>query len=216
MTHDDEHERPATGRPATDRPAAEPAIAHAIGQEGAQDIGPWRRRSRTRPYANPWIELFHDEVDRPDGSPGIYGVVHFLSAAVGVVATDEAGRLLLVGQHRYALDEYSWEIPEGGVGAGEALEAGARRELREETGYEADRWRHLCRITVSNSVTDERGAIFVASGLRAGAATPDGTEDLALRWATLDEVMAEIDAGEIHDLITIAGVCRYALEIRGG
>ena len=169
------------------------------------------------------ILLFHadgsfyveHDVLRPSGSPGIYGVVHFLSAAVGVVATDDAGRLLLVGQHRYALDEYSWEIPEGGVGAGEALEAGARRELREETGYEADRWRHLCRITVSNSVTDERGAIFVASGLHAGVATPDMTEDLALRWATLDDVLAEIDAGEIHDLITIAGVCRYALEVRG-
>jgi 8-oxo-dGTP pyrophosphatase MutT (NUDIX family) len=204
VTHDDD-----------DRPAADPAPAPALNPGAAQDVGPWRRRSRSRPYSNPWIELFHDEVDRPDGSPGIYGVVHFLSAAVGVVATDDAGRLLLVGQHRYALDEYSWEIPEGGVGAGEALEAGARRELREETGYEADRWRHLCRITVSNSVTDERGAIFVASGLHAGVATPDMTEDLALRWATLDDVLAEIDAGEIHDLITIAGVCRYALEVRG-
>ena len=203
VTHDD------------DRPAADPATAPALNPEAAQDVGPWRRRSRSLPYSNPWIELFHDEVDRPDGSPGIYGVVHFLSAAVGVVATDDAGRLLLVGQHRYALDEYSWEIPEGGVGTGEALEAGARRELREETGYEADRWRHLCRITVSNSVTDERGAIFVASGLHAGVATPDMTEDLALRWATLDDVLAEIDAGEIHDLITIAGVCRYALEVRG-
>ena len=202
VTHDDE------------RPAAE--IEPGPGTGGANlDIGPWRRRSRARSYANPWIEVFHDEVDRPDGSPGIYGVVHFLSAAVGVVATDDVGRLLLVGQHRYALDEYSWEIPEGGVGADEPLEEGARRELREETGYEADRWRHLCRITVSNSVTDERGAIFVATGLHAGAATPDGTEDLAIRWATLDEVIAEIDAGQIHDLITIAGVCRYALEVRG-
>jgi len=198
-----------------EQPAAEIEPGTRTGGGAPQEIGPWRRRSRARPYSNPWIELFHDEVDRPDGTPGIYGVVHFRSAAVGVVATDDAGRLLLVGQHRYTLDEYSWEIPEGGVGAGEALEAGARRELREETGYEADRWRHLCRITVSNSVTDERGAIFVASGLRTGVATPDATEDLALRWATLDEVLAEIDAGEIHDLITIAGVCRYALEVRG-
>ena len=139
-------------------PCAEPEV-----------VGPWRRRSRVTTYANPWIEVFHDEVDRPDGSPGIYGVVHFRTAAVGVVAVDDDGRLLLVGQHRYALDEYSWEIPEGGVGEDEPLVDGARRELREETGFDATDWRQLCRMTVSNSVTDERGAIFVATGLRPGS-----------------------------------------------
>ena len=177
-------------------------------------VGPWRRRTRTSAYRNPWIEVFHDEVDRPDGSPGIYGVVHFRSAAVGVVAVADDGRILLVGQHRYALDEYSWEIPEGGVGEGEAMLDGARRELREETGYEAAEWRQLCRITVSNSVTDERGALFLATGLRAGHAEPEVTEDLALRWATLEEVLAEIAAGAIHDLITIAAVNAHAVEVR--
>jgi 8-oxo-dGTP pyrophosphatase MutT (NUDIX family) len=175
-------------------------------------VGPWRRRSRTVAYQNSWIEVLHDEVDRPDGSAGIYGVVHFRNAAVGVVAVGTDGRLLLVGQHRYALDEYSWEIPEGGVAAGESLEAGARRELREETGYAAETWRQLCRLSISNSVTDERGALFLATGLRQGMATPDPTEALAVRWATLDEVLAEIDAGEIHDLLTIAGVSRYAVD----
>ncbi len=160
--------------------------------------------------------MFHDEVDRPDGSPGIYGVVHFLNAAVGVVAVDDAGRLLLVGQHRYALDEYSWEIPEGGVAPDEPLEAGARRELREETGYEADAWRQLCRLSLSNSVTDERGALFLASGLRPGDASPDPTEELSVRWATLEEALAEIASGAIHDLLTIAGVSLYAAEARRG
>jgi 8-oxo-dGTP pyrophosphatase MutT (NUDIX family) len=173
-------------------------------------VGPWRRRSRDVAYANPWIEVFHDEVDRPDGSPGIYGVVHFRSAAVGVVAVADDGQLLLVGQHRYTLDEYSWEIPEGGVPEGESALDGARRELREETGFEAMEWRQLCRMTVSNSVTDERGVIFVATGLQPGVATPDATEQLAVRWASLDEVLGEIAAGEIHDLITIAGVGAYA------
>lgn len=175
--------------------------------------GPWRRRTREVRYANPWIEVWHDEVDRPDGGPGIYGVVHFQSRAVGAVAVGDDGRLLLVGQHRYTLDEYSWEIPEGGVGPGESLLDGARRELREETGYEAATWRQLCRMSVSNSVTDETGALFLATGLRAGVPTPDATEDLALRWATLDEVLAEIDAGAIHDVMTIAAVCRYALDL---
>jgi 8-oxo-dGTP pyrophosphatase MutT (NUDIX family) len=180
-----------------------------------QVVGPWHRRSREVSYANPWIEVYHDEVDRPDGSAGIYGVVHFANAAVGVVAVDDDGRLLLVGQHRYPLDEYSWEIPEGGVAPDEPLEAGARRELREETGYEAARWRRLCRLSLSNSVTDERGALFLAEGLRAaGPAEPDPTEDLELRWATLDEVLAGIAGGTIHDLLTIAGVGLYAAGLR--
>lgn len=176
-------------------------------------IGPWRRRSRRSAYTNDWIEVLHDEVDRPDGSPGIYGVVHFRNRAAGVVAVGDDGRILLVGQHRYALDEYSWEIPEGGVGADEPLVDGARRELREETGYDATTWSRLARLTVSNSVTDERGELFLATGLIAGAAAPEPSEDLALRWATVDEVVAEIDAGEIHDAMTIAAVCRYALAI---
>lgn len=180
------------------------------------DIGPWRRRNRRLAYSNPWLEVYHDDVDRPDGSLGIYGVVHFRTQAVGVVAVADDRRLLLVGQHRYTLDEYSWEIPEGGVEHDEPLVEGAKRELREETGYDAAEWRQLCRMTVSNSVTDERGAIFLATGLRAGEATPEATEDLVVRWATLDEVLAEIESGSIHDIITIAGVSRYALELAKG
>ena len=176
-------------------------------------VGPWRRRTRTTAYANPWIEVRHDEVDRPDGSPGIYGVVHFRNLAVGVVAVGDDGRILLVGQHRYALDTYSWEIPEGGVPVGEPALDGARRELAEETGVEAEVWRELCRFSLSNSVTDEWGVVYVATGLRQGIATPEPTEELAVRWATPDEVIAEIDAGEIHDIMTIAAVLRYALEL---
>src|SRR5260221_390220 len=95
--------------------------------------GPWLRRSRRIAYENPWITIWHDEVSRPDGSPGIYGLVHFVNLAVGVVVLDEDDRVLLVGQHRYALGEHSWEIPEGGVPAGETPIDGMRRELREET-----------------------------------------------------------------------------------
>lgn len=205
---------PSRQRPAPEEDAA-PAAAPLPAPLPAR-VGPWSRRSRAAVYANPWIEVFHDEVDRPDGTPGIYGVVHFRSLAVGVVAVDGHGRLLLVGQHRYTLDEYSWEIPEGGVDPGESALEGARRELREETGFEADEWRQLCRLSVSNSVTDERGAIFVATGLRPGPAAPEPTEALAVRWATLDEVEREIDAGEIHDVITIAGIGRYARDLRAG
>src|SRR6476469_144500 len=102
--------------------------------EAANRIGPWTRRSRTIAYDNPWITIWHDEVARPDGSPGIYGVVHFANRAVGAVVLDGEDRVLLVGQHRYTLDAYSWEIPEGGVPPGETFEDGARRKPRAETG----------------------------------------------------------------------------------
>jgi 8-oxo-dGTP pyrophosphatase MutT (NUDIX family) len=176
-------------------------------------VGPWRRRTRRVAYENPWIRIDHDEVDRPDGSSGIYGVVHFENVAIGVVAVGGDGRLLLVGQHRYPLDRYSWEIPEGGAPLDESPEIGARRELAEETGYEAGTLRELFQFSLSNSVSDELGVIYLATDLREGIASPEPTEDLAIRWATLEQVVAEIDAGDIHDLMTIAGVTRYALEV---
>ena len=185
-------------------------------QPPAVDVGPWRRRTRSVAYANAWIELRHDEVDRPDGSPGIYGVVHYRNVAVGVVAVGDDGRILLVGQHRYTLDAYSWELPEGGAPLDEDPLEGAKRELAEETGYEAADWRELARFSLSNSVTDERGVLYLATGLRAGTASPEPSEDLAIRWATLAEVIDEIDRGEIHDILTIAGVTRYALQLREG
>jgi ADP-ribose pyrophosphatase len=177
-------------------------------------VGPWTRRSRDTVYENPWIQVHHDEVTRPDGSPGIYGVVHFRSRAVGVVALDGDGRVLLVGQHRYTLDRYSWEIPEGGSPSGEDPVDGARRELAEETGYVAASWRELIRFTLSNSVTDEEGILFVASELEAGTATPDPTEELRLRWIGFHEALAMVATGEIHDVITQVGL--LALAARGG
>jgi 8-oxo-dGTP pyrophosphatase MutT (NUDIX family) len=177
-------------------------------------VGPWRRRTRRIGYENPWITIWHDEVDRPDGSPGIYGTVHFANVAVGVVVLDDDDRVLLVGQHRYTMDRYSWEIPEGGVPPTETEEAGARRELLEETGVTADRWRELVRFELSNSVTDETGVVFAARAVSHGTATPDPTEDLATRWVTFDDALAMIDGGEITDAMTILGLHRLALERR--
>jgi 8-oxo-dGTP pyrophosphatase MutT (NUDIX family) len=177
-------------------------------------VGPWRRRTRRIAYENPWITIWHDEVDRPDGSPGIYGTVHFANVAVGVVVLDDDDRVLLVGQHRYALDHYSWELPEGGVPAVENPLDGARRELLEETGVTADEWRELVRFHLSNSVTDESGVVFAARAVSHGTAMPDPTEDLATRWVPFDDALAMIERGEIADAITILGLHRLALERR--
>src|SRR5215212_1128441 len=178
-------------------------------------VGPWRRRRRREGYVNPWMTIWHDEVDRPDGSEGIYGIVHFSNRAVGVVVLDQADRVLLVGQHRYALDAYSWEIPEGGVPEDEDLLDGVIRELREETGVEADGWRALCRVHVSNSITDESGVVFAARARQHGTATPDATEELAIRWVPFDAAMTMISMAEITDAMTIIGLQAVALERAG-
>ena len=166
------------------------------------ESNPWIRRSRATVYENPWIEVLHDEVTRPNGEPGIYGVVHFRSRAVGVVALDADDRVLLVGQYRYTLDRYSWEIPEGGNPLDEDPLDGARRELAEETGYEARSWRELTRFTLSNSVTDEEGVMFVATDLTEGQASPDPTEALQVRWVAFADALDMVASGEIHDVMT--------------
>jgi 8-oxo-dGTP pyrophosphatase MutT (NUDIX family) len=163
-------------------------------------------------YRNPWITVHHDEVTRPDGLHGIYGVVHYANVAVGVVAIDADDRVALVGQHRYAFDTLSWEIPEGGSPHGEDPLVGAQRELLEETGLSAGRWREIGRYQLSNSVTDEVAVVYLATDLAQGEARPDGTEDLEVRWLPFDEVMAMVDSGEIGDALSVLPLQAIALE----
>lgn len=177
--------------------------------------GRFTRRSRRVAYENPWITVWHDEVSRPDGTPGIYGVVHFANLAAGVVAIDADDRVALVGQHRYTFDEPSWEIPEGGVPATETPLEGIARELREETGLEAAVWRELCRVDLSNSVTDERAILFVATELREGTAAPEPTESIELRWVPFDEALAMTFDGRITDVMSVVAIQRLALERAG-
>jgi ADP-ribose pyrophosphatase len=175
-------------------------------------VGPWRRLKREVAYENAWITVWHDEVSRPDGSPGIYGVVHFANLAAGVVVLDDRDRVLLVSQHRYTLDAPSWEIPEGGVGPTESPLDGIRRELREETGVEAADWREIARLHLSNSVSDEAAILFVATGLTHGAAEPEATEEIESRWLPFDEALAMALDGRITDAMSVVGLQRVALE----
>ena len=176
--------------------------------------GPWQRLDRRVAYENPWLTVWHDEVIRPDGAPGIYGVVHFANRAIGILAIDERDRVLLVGQHRYPLDAYSWEIPEGGGGPDESALDAAKRELAEETGYRAGTWRVLGRAALSNSVTDELAVFFVATDLQAGQASPEGTEELQSRWVPFSEALAMTLDGRISDALSMLAIQREALDRR--
>lgn len=176
---------------------------------------PWRRVSRRVGYENPWVTVWHDEVTRPDGGPGIYGVVHFNSLAVGVVPIDDNDEVTLVGQYRYVLDQWSWEIPEGGVPFAEDPLDGARRELREETGIEAADWREVGRFHLSNSVSDEAAVAFLATGLTQGVAAPDETEALEVRRVPFSEALAMTVDGRITDALSVLGLQAVALERAG-
>jgi 8-oxo-dGTP pyrophosphatase MutT (NUDIX family) len=179
---------------------------------GAASVGPWTRHGRRVAYENPWITVYHDDVTRPDGEAGIYGVVHFANVAVGVVAIDEQDRVAMVGQHRYPFDAISWEIPEGGSPLAEDSLEGARRELLEETGLTARTWREIGRYQLSNSVSDEAAVVYLATDLAHGTATPEGSEQLELRWLPFDEVMAMIGSGQIEDALTVLPLQALALE----
>lgn len=145
---------------------------------------------------------------RPDGQPGIYGVVHFRSIAVGIVPLTDDGQTILVGQYRYPLDVYSWEIPEGGGELGVDPLVSAKRELREETGLMAERWTYLGEAHLSNSATDEAGCIFLAEGLTEGVAEPEGTEELRSRRLPLARAVEMALTGEISDALAVVGLLR--------
>ena len=171
-----------------------------------EEQSPWRTTASREVYRNPWISVREDEVVRPDGAPGIYGVMS-TSRAVGVVALNAADELVLVGQWRYTLEAYSWEIVEGGSDDGESPLQAARRELAEEAGYEAGSWSTLIEdLALSNSVTDERATVFLATELTEVARDPDPTEVLTVRHVGLDAALAAYDDGTITDAITVAAL----------
>lgn len=175
------------------------------------EANPWQRRSRRVAYANPWITVFEDDVIRPDGAPGIYGVVHFPGRAIGILPVNADGQVVLVGQYRYALGLYSWEIPEGAAGADEEPLVAAQRELLEETGLSAGDWRELARAHLSNSVSDEEAILFLATDLRAGMARPDGTERLQVRSVPFAQALEMVVEGRITDAMSVIAIERRAL-----
>jgi 8-oxo-dGTP pyrophosphatase MutT (NUDIX family) len=181
-------------------------------QNPVEKVGGWVRLNSRLVYENPWIRVSHEEVKTPNGTDGIYGVVHFKGTAVGVVPIDQEGYTWLVRQSRYTLNEFTWEIPEGGAKPQEPTLDCAQRELAEEVGLQAGRWRELMRLHLSNSVTDESAVVYVATELSPCEQNLDATEDIEVRRLPLREAIDMALAGEITDAISVAALLRLALE----
>lgn len=171
---------------------------------------PWKTQSVKTVYENPWIKLEEHQVITPAGKEGIYGKVHFKNRAMAIVPIDQDGNTWLVGQFRYTLDEYSWEIPLGGGPIDQDLLESAKRELKEETGLSASKWTELMKIHTSNSVTDEWGLIYLAEDLSEGETEFEDTEVLHIKKLPFQEALDMVMKGEITDSISVAGLLKAA------
>ena len=169
---------------------------------------PWRTLSTEVKYHNPWISVREDQVLNPGGGRGIYGVVSMKNKALGIVPVDADGNTWLVGQYRYPLNEYSWEIPMGGGLLEHDILESAQRELKEETGLTAARWTRIARLHTSNSVTDEEGFVYLAEDLTAGEVEPEETEDLRLWKLPLAEAIRMVMDDRITDGVSVAGLLK--------
>jgi 8-oxo-dGTP pyrophosphatase MutT (NUDIX family) len=180
-------------------------------QNPESTINPWKTLSSRDVYTNKWIAVTEHDVINPAGGKGIYGKVHFQNKAIGVVALDEHNNTWLVGQFRYTLNAYSWEIPEGGCPVGTSPLASAQRELKEETGITAKKWEEIMHIHTSNSVTDEEGFIFLAEDLSFGKNELEETEaDLVVKKLPFREALDMAMNGKITDSISIAALLKVA------
>lgn len=172
---------------------------------------PWTVLETRAIYENPWVTVVEHKVLTPRGTPGIYGVVSPKALAIGVVPFTPEGNIILVGQYRFPLERFSWEIPEGGGARDVPPQLSAARELKEETGYDAGRWQEILRLDLSNSFTDETAVVFLAWDLEPGVAAPDETEELSLRQVPFSEALEMALSGEITDAISVASLFKLKL-----
>lgn len=167
-------------------------------------------------YDTPWISVTHHDIIDPSGRQGIYGTVHFKNLAIGVVPLDEEMNTWIVGQYRYPIEAYSWEIPEGGGTRDVPPLDSAKRELREEAGIEAERWQEILRMDLSNSASDEHAILYVAQGLTFHAPQPDHDEELELKKLPFEDLYAMVQRGEVLDSLTVAAVLKVKLMLLEG
>lgn len=176
-----------------------------------EQINPWTCLQKQVAYDNPWITVEHHDVLNPSGNPGIYGKVCFKNLAIGIIPIDDKGYTWLVGQFRYTLNAYSWEIPEGGGNMHIPPEESARRELIEECGLKTDSLTEIMRMHLSNSVTDELAIIYVAKQLTLTQAEPEDSEQLQIRYLPFEEAYQMTLRGEITDAMSVGGILKTKL-----
>ncbi len=176
---------------------------------------PWKTIESKKIYDNAWIDLTEHKVINPAGGDGIYGVVHFKNLAIGIIPIDEKGNIWLVGQYRYPLNEYSWEIPEGGGDLQVDPLESAKRELLEETGLKAEKWSELLIMHLSNSVSDEKSILFLAENLTQFEAEPEETEQLVIKKLPFENAYQMVMQGEITDSMSVAGIMKLKLMREG-
>ncbi len=172
---------------------------------------PWTTLQRRQVYESPWIEVEHHDVLNPAGNPGTYSVVKFKKLAIGVVPLDTENNTWIVGQYRYPLHTYTWEIPEGGGDRDEAPVESAKRELLEECGIIAQEYIPIQQLQLSNSATDEVAHLFVARNLSFTEAQPEENEQLAIRKIPFDELYRLVQEGLITDSLSVAAVLKIKL-----
>lgn len=175
---------------------------------------PWITKNKKVVYDNPWIQVTHREVINPSGHDGIYGMVHYKNLAIAIVPLDEQLNTWIVGQYRYTLNAYSWEIPEGGGPIGIPPLESAQRELLEETGITAQKWTKVLDLHLSNSVSDEVGITYIAQDLTFGEAMPEDTEELVVKKLPFSEVVEMVMRGEITDAFAVASILKVELMLR--
>lgn len=181
-----------------------------------ESTNPWQVLAAVEKYDNPWINVTQYDVINPGGGKGIYGKIHFKNIAVGIIPIDENGNTYLVGQYRFVLNAYSWEIPEGGCPQGADPLAAAKRELLEETGLVAGEWKELMKMHLSNSVSDELAIVYLATQLRQDKSEPEETEQLELRKLPFETLYQMVEEGTIMDSITVAAALKIKLLLQHG
>lgn len=177
----------------------------------AEHQNPWKKIAEKQVYDSPWITVHHHDVLNPSGNPGTYSVVHFKKLAIGILPLDEHNNTWLVGQYRYPLHTYTWEIPEGGGNRDETPLVSAQRELLEECGIIAENWQCIQELQLSNSATDEVAYLFVATNLTFTQSQPEETEQLEIKKVPFNEAYQMVLDGAITDSLSVAAILKARL-----